>query len=784
MTEREDVVERETVDITPSPRILQMLGKIEYEPWQCVAELIDNGFDEFLDIKRSGEPWTEAFQVEVSLPSLTGIAGGALVVSDNGRGMALDRVRNSVRAGFTGNDPLTKLGLFGMGFNVATARLGRTTTVLSSSEGDSDWIGVRIDLRDLREGFRVPVIRRPKRSAGEHGTRVEVTRLERLATDLGNSYKQRYLRERLGGVYSHLLSVEGFRLSVNGVQVKPRRHCVWSPARTVVRGRELIPAVIPIDQVLGAMAVCRDCGTWQDLDREDCEQCGSSELIQRERRVHGWLGIARNLEQKEFGIDFLRNGRKIMRLDKGLFKWRDPDDPTGQDETEYPIEVPANQGRIVGEIHLDHVPVSYLKDSFETSDRLWRSAVRILRGEGPLRPQRARELGYSDNNSPLARLYRGYRRNDPGKNYLTPGDGNNRKDTSDWVKKFREDDLAYQEDTHWWEAVLEHDRLREEEERRREEAKARQAGSIEDATVEFASDAETDGPSAQEETPPPSSPPMTEAQKIAAYREAGRRIPELSVEFSATGVPGRPVRLETFRLEGQAVTNMNGDLVPVWLVGERGGFVAFVGLDHPLFANFDDDPADIVLMELTQQMIVRARGATRPISEVFAELKHRYLNSRAIDPNRLVPEAMQLTRDIQERMVGCVQDSPDRPWENVLIDAERHFTADRITEVRRTSDIQSVVDSGEYLTLVPPAVVPRIVEEWPEAFFDGRLFAQPYATLSSPTARRQVVSTITSYLHDVAWLTNAPTTAPREQLIRARLSLQLLPNELAVLVGV
>jgi hypothetical protein len=44
------VPEQELVDITPSPRILQVLGDIEFDHWQCIAELVDNGFDEFLEI--------------------------------------------------------------------------------------------------------------------------------------------------------------------------------------------------------------------------------------------------------------------------------------------------------------------------------------------------------------------------------------------------------------------------------------------------------------------------------------------------------------------------------------------------------------------------------------------------------------------------------------------------------------------------------------------------------------------------------------------------------------
>lgn len=80
-------------------------------------------------------------------------------------------------------------------------------------------------------------------------------------------------------------------------------------------------------------------------------------------------------------------------------------------------------GRLIGEIHLDHVPVNYQKNAFEFFDRGWLAAVEYLRGSGPLLPQKAKSVGYSPNDSPLGRLFKGYRRNDAGLRYLVPGDG-------------------------------------------------------------------------------------------------------------------------------------------------------------------------------------------------------------------------------------------------------------------------------------------------------------------------------------------------------------------------
>lgn len=36
------------LDLTPSPRLLEILSDIPYQTWQCLAELIDNAFDDFL----------------------------------------------------------------------------------------------------------------------------------------------------------------------------------------------------------------------------------------------------------------------------------------------------------------------------------------------------------------------------------------------------------------------------------------------------------------------------------------------------------------------------------------------------------------------------------------------------------------------------------------------------------------------------------------------------------------------------------------------------------------
>ena len=51
----------ETVRIPPHPRILRALAEIDFDHWQCIAELVDNGFDEFLEMSALASPGPSHF---------------------------------------------------------------------------------------------------------------------------------------------------------------------------------------------------------------------------------------------------------------------------------------------------------------------------------------------------------------------------------------------------------------------------------------------------------------------------------------------------------------------------------------------------------------------------------------------------------------------------------------------------------------------------------------------------------------------------------------------------
>jgi hypothetical protein len=765
----------ETIDVRPHPRLLAVLGDIELAAWQCLAELVDNAFDDFLAAPPLGG---EQPTVGITLPARTSTPRDAQVwITDNGRGMELERLNSALRAGWTSNQRYGQLGLFGMGFNIATARLGNVTTVRTTRAGDPEWISVAIDLRKLAASgdFLIPVIREPKTDPELHGTEIIISDLK-PEQHVHLSRRQAKLRETLGDVYSYLLAERQFRLVVDNVAVEPRRPCVWGEDRFVVRSRERIPAIIHINEQLTDMAACHDCGRWQDPLLTECEICGGTNLEVRSRAITGWVGIQRYFSTNDFGIDFLRNGRKILIRDTRMFSWEDPDEPGSRPEQEYPIELAATiGGRIVGEIHIDHVPVEYRKNAFEYDTPEWMKVVRTLRGNSPLRPEIARRLGYATNTSPLARLLAGYRRSNPGLGYLVPGDGKRalHDKAREWAQRFRKSDPEYQTDERWYEAAKRHDE-------KPVEVPA-EAGGVDGGVAVDVRDRL--GLTPHPIDPPGAAPPLipaaseTEDERRARYREHGELLPDLEGRYGLHGF-GAPLHVTAWSVRGTRVQAATGEHVPVYVARGRGADVeVFADAEHPLFVDFAMDPRDIVVIELADHLRVRADKNT-PLSAVVSSLKQECLPDHKVTPATLALQAARLLDMVGEQMLPVIAGNSEGFWNFISSDdraaAERNFAAEG-----GTGDWAEARASGEWVRHVPPSSLSRIVAGRPEAFLDGRVFRPRYAGYEDAHARALSLNRVTGYLSDVGLLAEHPARRTAEELMRSRLSCLLLEQELA-----
>jgi len=442
-------------------------------PLDALCELIDNSIDSFTSAPIDKTP-AEMSTVTVQLPKAAEAARGrgSISVLDNGPGLSLGDAENALRAGFSSNNPFDRLGLFGMGFNISTGKLGRKTLFKTAQIDSSEMLIVEIDLEDMvrSRSYDVPIRVVPKSPPGFHGTLVEVSQWWPQGNP-NNGFAEKLvrlgvaeIREQLGRRYASILRGANVRMFVNELITEPFEHCVWNQRRFVTH-REFgnIPAVMNFDKVLASQVRCAHC--FALVEGKRCSQCdGASALRTIQERISGWVGIQRFDDANHYGLDLIRNGRAIRVLEKeAFFTWVDA---RGQQVRDYPIDSPY--GRIVGEVHLDYVPTDFLKQDFQRTSPEWTRAITYLRGESSLQPKLAAEAGEPKNESPIYLLYQGYRRvrdvgtKDVYMGYWEPGDDRAKRISRDkeqsFIQKFKKREPGFYDDSEWWKLVEQADR--------------------------------------------------------------------------------------------------------------------------------------------------------------------------------------------------------------------------------------------------------------------------------------------------------------------------------------
>ena len=783
------------VDITPTPRILQVLGEIDFEPHKCVGELIDNSIDSFLN----NPPGTSSLnvsqpEINITVPHRRDVEDGRgrVVVEDNGAGMILAELVNAARAGYSGNSPVDNLGLFGMGFNIATARLGRITQLRSGVIGETDWsiIEINFDALQRQRSFRITPRFEPKRPS-EHGTRVTILNLRPeqaigIASGIsgGTIRSAAGLRNWIGRTYAKYLrdSIPNFgehrlKITVDGRNIEPYRWCVWGKERYVdlsspTRSGQVhrIPAYHKFDHLLGAGDFCTYCLAWMTpgmYQPNICGLCGQESLVLRERRMKGWIGIQRHLDDEEFGFDFLRNGRAILQWDKQVFSWIDPD--TGKPDLEYPIdEMRARHGRIVGEVEIDHVPVHYQKDSFQEETPLWREVINNLRGASPLRPHIATKRNMSINDSLLADVYRGFnrtrtlqggrihesqrRRKDPWKRDLII----DQTIAKEYHSRFLARDAEYQTDAKWYEWMLAADKRRE----------------------------QGTQPGGDDPTAPGS---------VSGQHSTGNRTPsELEVLKDASDLdeglsgaygfhPAREVVVDVYKSTERLWIDDGTSKVSVPIKvfpSPNGTMDCFYNPNDPRLVDDDDGTEVSELVSSEVSLFIRERFYDRyPFSYVYAPVRaNRRNDERAGSVEQLAQHLIdELVPQMTQAFI-CGDDGRIMNLQKLLSEDDKVKIGRTLAEAGRTqSDLESVLDSAQFLHSMPH-LLGKLIRENPELFLDGLVFTLPYnevPTVLPDWKRTEIGMTnankVANLIEDVADATDTPEfDSPEVRRLRRR----------------
>ena len=322
---------KKQVDLTPTPRLLSVVGKIPLAGWQCIAELLDNSLDAM--IKKYDSDSNLSNKIRITLPSKLDIENNIpLVIRDNGLGMNEKQLVSALTAGMSGKTSDGDLGLFGMGFNIATSRLAKSTTVwTSTAESDHD-IGININIPEMikNQSFVRDFLTRNNSETsakGMHGTTIEI---KDYLPDAQNLLYRPKLIRNLKSVYSSIIK-QKYNIDIKAtakegwVSIEPKRFCIWDERRTVNhRDEGEIKPIYKFDNEISQSPYCTRCLCNLDANISNCPICdGSDTIITKKFNVRGWLGIQRYFSEEEYGFDIVRNGRIIKEWDKTLFTWND-----------------------------------------------------------------------------------------------------------------------------------------------------------------------------------------------------------------------------------------------------------------------------------------------------------------------------------------------------------------------------------------------------------------------------------------------------------------------------
>ncbi len=762
-------------DLTPDPRLLSILGEFPMETWQAIAELVDNCFDAFPATYRAEDGAAQP-RVDIIPPS---DGSPTLTIRDNGSGMDQAGLEASLKAGYSGKSSQGAFGLFGVGFNIATAVLGTSTTVRTTQAGDLYWLEVVINPAELRKRgtFKVPCRRTPKETSSVSGTEIVVQLEKRIADTLGTKQTIKQIATKLGTVYSYLLRDEipgisnpelsgprNYLLVLAGDAVLPRLPCVWDEKRTVKSGGDDVHAVQEFSKELTPAWACLDCGHWDRTSEsiEECETCGSNDVQYRERKIWGWLGIQRYLDTKDYGLDFLRNGRKISINDKSFFRYENAD--TGESQGEYPVEQPANKGRIVGEVHLDHAAVVFSKNDFKRDTKEWQDARDIIRGELPLRPTFAPK-GSGPNTSPLSKLFKAYRRNDGGRKYLFPGNGEKgtTEKAAQWGALFHAGDASYYTDDVWWKNVVEHERIKA-------GGTSDESGGAGDGGPHSGSDLARvlgGAPVATEPTAPSQVEPDDDRYK--RFRLNGYVREDLSGPLNLNG-ENWSIR---FWVTDEIIHGPgNDERIAEVTVGAGNNAEVFVSKKHKIFHQYGRDVREYGLVEVASEL---ATGDHRPMSTRLADLIEGL-------PDQVLSSAVIAERiDGACRQIGELLSELSRPssfWD-VLSNEDKVDAQSRAAATDPALDWQDAVGGAGFISYLSMGAVATIVEQCPHLTMDGQVFSAGWATWDDDDLKRKAVARVVTPLKFLGLLQADPATKTVSELQVARLMLDEIEERLS-----
>ena len=839
----------EPIDLTPDPNLLVVLAHTDMKPIDALCELVDNSIDSFMAAENSGCA-VERPVIDIHLPTPTDLkqGRGIIRVRDNGPGMTLGEARDALTAGRSSRNAFDSLGLFGVGLNIAASKFARATRLITATAEAEAAIAVNVDLgffaKEKTYETQPEMVDKSGRFPGGSGTIIE---LEQWWPD-GHpnrdfprrliQYRAKPIREMLGRRYATLLrkNNDGRRyvIRVRGEMCQPFEHCVWGMNRHVERGGERIPAQVRFDRVAHIQQRCghEKCGELLD-ENGKCPVDDSHSGVRRvEERIRGWFGVQRFDDLTHFGVDLIRRGRAIRVLEKdAFFRFRDE---VGKESVDYPVD--GTFGRIVGEVHMDHVPVGFTKQDFNRESPEWGRAMSELRGNSALRAQ---QPGADKNRSPMMKIYTGYRRvrriglpdmymgrMGVGKDGEPKAIRIDRKIESEFLERFGRGEPGYYDDAKWWEKVEEASQVVDmfdecpecgmQVPSSAEECvdcgrilRGKPCVGCGEAIPASALDCPQCGKSQVPEGPwecrvchQRNSPEEGACRSCGSEKGAVNPFsPEALAENSAEdkdlsvsdlqvkqadNTDSQPIKLAVRTADLRARGGLH---FPAIVHSDNASRTLSVFIDraHPVFGALQMRPEHLVAMEAASRIFAEGMGMSgmpgHTMSNLQAKILQKYWgDALSDDSEEMGRDIHSLLDDIRDKMSAVLADAAEDIFSD-LSGAEIHGMIDNMREAGKDiSKLNEMKKSGAFMLHIPPSAVVSAFKQHTGHFFGGKIWDEVWEIPGIPqdsveSAQRRVRETYLNCLEDcVGFLRHRDP--PRLTVRRARLSHEFLMRKM------
>lgn len=779
-----------TFDFTPDPRVLIALTQTPIMPLDALCELIDNSIDSFSNSKYWGIN-IEHPTIWIELPKKGDLEKnfGVVRIKDNGPGMTTEQAEKAIKAGYSGNNSIDTLGLFGMGFNISTGKLGIVTKFTTARKDDNFCTKTTIDLEEIntKKSYQILAEQTNKPVSFESGTIIEISRwwpdghanhgfIYKLV-----SYGLKKIREEIGRRYASILREGKVQIFINNDSCTAFEHCVWGSNRYVQNKRfGKIFAKYDINHVISTHRRCTKCRALIDENETSCPSCGCTEIRSVEERITGWVGIQRFDHANNFGIDLIRNGRAIKIGEKrAFFEFTDEFQNV---ITDYPIDGPY--GRIIGEIHLDFVPVDFLKQDFQRSSEEWLNAMAYLRGNSSLQP---RQEGADSNESIIFKLYQGYRKvrtagtTDMYMGYWDKAERSpkriSRDVEHDYYEKFLAKVPGYFDDAEWWKLVEEASVPPAEPMVTCPECGAQNLSEAEICTVcghifksknclnpecgKVIPYSATVCPHCEtSQVPKIETPwicgvcgtknqagetvckkckkqkgtnnPLSEKEILQhSVKDDDLSIDNLSISLS-NGDSSTLFNLSTYYCEEQLISPITNERFPMIVFKSTGNVVVVLDKTHPLLISCDTSPFEVIAFEAAYYIYdlhrVLASNPGHTVTNIAWQIIRKYWFDKVeIGVEKIDKKCRSLLVSLKEFLSNNVDEKQSDRFFSEMSDAQQKYFVNEILKNNISiSKVAELKSSGTFLRYVPNDFLLTIFEESPELFFNGKYWKTQY----------------------------------------------------------